>query len=67
MKRLFGTLTAAILSLGVCGTAKADIGTSLPNVLTSFDFNIVGLGLKADPPYQAVPKGIASRVNALFD
>ncbi len=35
--------------------------------LTSFDFNIVGLQLKADPEYQAVPKGIATQVNTFFD
>jgi hypothetical protein len=35
--------------------------------LTSFDFNIVGLQLKADPEYQAVPKGIATQVNTFFE
>ncbi len=42
-------------------------GAGSQPVLTSFDFNIVGVGLKASPEYQAVPKGIASKVNASFE
>lgn len=45
----------------------AGTGAGSQPVLTSFDFNIVGVGLKASPEYQAVPKGIASKVNASFE
>jgi hypothetical protein len=41
--------------------------TASAQPLTSFDFNIVGLQLKAEPEYQAVPKGIATQVNTFFD
>lgn len=37
---------------------------SADSPLTSFDLSIVGFNVMADPAYQAVPKGIASRVNA---
>ena len=44
----------------------ADTGPS-QTLLTSFDFNIVSVGLKASPEYQAVPMGVASTVNASFE
>ncbi|ABQ27183.1 Ig-like domain-containing protein [Geotalea uraniireducens] len=67
MKRLIGIVWAVLITLGMGGVATAQVADPLANVLSSFDFNIVGVGLKADPEYQAVPKGIASKVNTLFD
>ncbi|ALC16102.1 hypothetical protein DSOUD_1321 [Desulfuromonas soudanensis] len=61
-KRSFG-LAAVGVVLALCFFSVTAVGAPL----TSFDFNIVGLGLKADPAYQAVPKGIATQVNTGFD
>jgi hypothetical protein len=61
-KRSFG-LAAVGVVLALCFFSVAAFG----GPLTSFDFNIVGLGLKADPAYQAVPKGVATQVNTGFD
>jgi len=58
-------LVAVVISTAVC--AGAETGNTTQPILTSFDFNIVGVGLKASPDYQAVPKGIATKVNANFD
>jgi len=66
MKRLIGLLAAGI-ALFTAAFSYAESATPLANVLTSFDFNIVGVGLKASPNYQAVPKGIASQVLTAFD
>ena len=66
MKRLIG-LVAAGITLLTAAFSHAEIATPSPSVLTSFDFNIVGVGLKASPDYQAVPKGIASKVITSFD
>lgn len=57
-------LAAAITFTGVFSPVAAD-GAIQP-VLTRFNFDIVGPGLTADPPYQVVPMGIASRVNTAF-
>ena len=57
MKRIFGLVGAILLWCGLCAfPAQA----ALPEVLSQFDFHIVGLGLKAAPEYQSVPKGIAT-------
>lgn len=66
MKRLIGILAAGI-ALFTAAYSHADTAATAANVLTSFDFNIVGVGLKASPDYQAVPKGIATQVNDTFD
>jgi len=57
MKRPLFIFVAMVLALTLCGTAFAQ-QASAP--LTSFDFNIVGVGLGVSPDYQAVPKGINS-------
>ncbi|MFZ3207807.1 MAG: hypothetical protein WA140_03110, partial [Geobacteraceae bacterium] len=57
-------LTAMITFVGLLSQAAAD--DTVQPVLTGFNFNIVGPGLTADPSYQAIPKGIASRVNTGF-
>lgn len=59
-------LTAAVLLFTTTICSFAGTGVESPP-LASFDFNIVGVGLKASPEYQAVPKGIASKVNASFE
>jgi hypothetical protein len=61
--QLKGVLLASLFVLAALITPVA--GFAEP--LTSFDFNIVGLQLKAEPEYQAVPKGIATQVNTFFD
>ena len=66
MKSIFRALIAAVCFLTTTTFCFADSDTP-QTVLTSFDFNIVGVGLKAAPEYQAVPKGIASKVNASFE
>ncbi|HEY6871279.1 MAG TPA: carboxypeptidase regulatory-like domain-containing protein, partial [Geobacteraceae bacterium] len=66
MKRLI-IAAVAWLTLSTAAFSYADTSTPAANVLTSFDFNIVGVGLKASPDYQAVPKGIASKVDTVFD
>ena len=65
MKRLIGLL-AFCITLWTAVFSYGD-STSSSTPLTGFDFNIVGPVLKASPEYQAVPKGIASIVNTLFD
>ncbi|MFA7402346.1 MAG: Ig-like domain-containing protein, partial [Pelobacteraceae bacterium] len=65
MKTIIRAVIAAAFLLTTAVFSMAD-GTG-QTVLTSFDFNIVGVGLKASPEYQAVPKGIASKVNASFE
>ena len=57
----------AVAILAVSTFSLADTGSAVQQVLTSLDFNIVGVGLKASPEYQAVPKGIATKVNAVID
>lgn len=66
MKSIFRAVIAAVFFLTTAIFSSADSGPA-QTVLTSFDFNIVGVGLKASPEYQAVPKGIASKVNASFE
>jgi hypothetical protein len=66
MKSIVLTLIAAAFLLTTGIFSSADTSTA-QTVLTSFDFDIVGVGLKASPEYQAVPKGIASKVNASFE
>jgi len=56
-----------VLAVAVWMAALILPGAAQAEPLTSFDFNIVGLKLVADPAYQAVPKGIATQVNTLFD
>ena len=62
MKRLFFILISLLLAHGLCGASFAQ--QSGP--LTFMDFTIMGLGLNASPEYQAVPKGIASRVDTAW-
>ena len=64
MKRISGVVGAFLLWCGLCALPAQ---AALPEVLSQFDFHIVGLGLKAGPEYQAVPKGIATQVNTGFD
>ena len=64
IKRLLDGVAAIGLVLSLVGGAGA---ATFSAPLTSFDFNIVGLTLKADPAYQAVPKGIATQVKTFFD
>ena len=45
----------------------AESGNGFNQVLTSFEFTLIGVGLKASPEYQAVPKGIATKVAAALD
>jgi len=69
MKRLTGLLAVAfVLFTAMFSWAdSAPAPTAPAKVLTTFDFNLVGVGLKAAPSYQAVPKGIASQVNTSLD
>ncbi len=62
MRRFIYIFAALILALSLCGASSAQ--QSGP--LTSMDFTIMGVGLNASPEYQAVPKGIASRVDTLW-
>jgi hypothetical protein len=64
MKRIFGLVGAILLW---CGLWVLPAQAALPEVLARLDFHIVGLGLKAAPEYQAVPKGIATQVTTGFD
>lgn len=66
MKSIVRALITAVFILAAAIFSSADTGTA-QTVLTSFDFDIVGVGLKVSPEYQAVPKGIASKVNASFE
>jgi hypothetical protein len=66
MKSIFRAVIAAVILLATAVFSSAGTG-SVQAVLTSFDFDVVGVGLKASPEYQAVPKGIASRVNTAFE
>jgi hypothetical protein len=62
-KTVFGILLVLAV---LCGLGSSQVlAQSAP--LASFDLNIVGLTLKAEPEYQAVPKGIATQVNTFFD
>ncbi len=62
MKKLLHIFAVVILALGLCSGAIAQQSTPL----ASMDFTILGIGLNVDPAYQAVPKGIASKVNTTF-
>lgn len=66
MKQLIGFLAAFILFC-TGAVSSADTGSTEEKILASMEFSIVGLGLKASPDYQAVPKGITSRVDTTFD
>ena len=66
MNKLISILVAGITFL-TAALSYAETNQPLSKILTSFDFSVVGLGLNADPDYQAVPKGISSKVNAIFD
>ena len=66
MKSFVRTLVTAAFLLTTAVLSSAETG-AVQTVLASFDFDIVGVGLKASPEYQAVPKGIASKVNASFE
>lgn len=65
MKPTFRAALVAVILLATVIFFLAGTG-SAQTVLTSFDFDIVGVSLNASPDYQAVPKGIASKVNASF-
>ncbi len=54
MKKLIHIFAAALLALGLCGSAAS--AQQAPPVLTSFDFTIVGVGLGVSPACQAVPR-----------
>ena len=64
MNRISGVVGAILLWCGLCAFP---VQAALPEVLSQFNFQIVGLGLKAAPEYQAVPKGIATQVTTGFD
>ena len=66
MKTIVHALIAVALFLTTATSSAGDTGLVQP-VLTSFDFNIVGVGLRVAPEYQAIPKGVASKVNASFE
>ena len=66
MKSIFLTVIATVIYLATATFSAAESGSS-QTVLTSFDFDVVGVSLTASPAYQAVPKGIASRVNTAFE
>ncbi|HZV80812.1 MAG TPA: Ig-like domain-containing protein, partial [Geobacteraceae bacterium] len=64
MKRLHGLMITVLFVIVTAGGAGAtDLSA---NLLTGFDYSIVGLDLVSEPAYQAVPKGISSRVNTGF-
>ena len=62
MKKLSYISAVIWLLLGLCGASFAQQA----GPLTSMDFTIMGVGLNASPEYQAVPKGIASRVDTAW-
>ena len=66
MKRLISILVAGITFL-TAALSFAETTQPLSKILTSFDFSVVGLALNASPDYQHVPRGISSKVNAIFD
>lgn len=57
-------LVAVIMLFVVSCLIGGGRGFCADSPLTGFDLSIVGFNVTADPAYQAVPKGIASRVNA---
>lgn len=64
MKRSIANIVIALgLTAGLCYPA---FGQQMPSALKTFDFTIMGVGLNASPEYQAVPKGIASRVDTVW-
>jgi hypothetical protein len=63
MKRAIKVLGAITIFLGM---AIGSSGHANVPVLTRIDFSVLGIGLQASPDYQAVPNGIASRVNTFF-
>ena len=62
MRKFTSISVAVLLALGLCGVSSAQQA----NVLTTLNFDIVGVGVEASPDYQAVPKGIASQVNTSY-
>ena len=64
MKKIFNIIAAVLLMAGVAAPAFGAVGDS--NSLGNIEFKIVGMGVAAEPEYQAVPKGINTLVNTSY-